>query len=285
MTNLENNANSAQAFSRKAAVYDEFGKDHENLTRMRQKMYAHIGAVMPTNGYLLELNAGTGLDAVNLSQKGFRIHTTDIAPGMVAQTERKVAAGAGNGRITTQRCSFTDLNEVTTGPFDGIYSNFGGLNCIDDLTAVTTHLPALLKPKGIVTVVIMPRICPWELALLGKDWRVATRRLSGQITANVEDVPVQTTYFSPRQVHHAFGPAFRPIRQEALSLITPTADNKSFARQHPTLYQRLVRWDDHLSRWPVLRGWGDFFILSMQYEEIGDYLHPHPNPLPQGRGS
>ncbi|HID52890.1 MAG TPA: class I SAM-dependent methyltransferase [Anaerolineae bacterium] len=262
MTNWQN---SAEAFSRKAAVYDAFGEGHENLTRMRQRVYDHICAVMPPGGYLLELNAGTGLDAVNLAARGFRIHATDIAPGMVAEIERKIGRGEGNGRITSQLCSFTKLEKVTGGPFDGIYSNFGGLNCIDDLTAVTRHLSRLLKPGGIVTVVIMPRICPWEMALLLKDWRVAARRLSGQVTANVEGVPVATTYFSPRQTRRAFGPAFRPIRQEALSLITPTADNKSLARNHPRLYGRLVRWDERLSRWPVLRGWGDFFVMSLKF--------------------
>ena len=261
MTNLQN---SAEAFSRKAAVYDAFGEDHENLTRMRQRVYDHIGAVMPPGGYLLELNAGTGLDAVNLAARGFRIHATDIAPGMIAEIERKIGLGEGHGRITTQLCSFTKLARVTCGPFDGIYSNFGGLNCIEDLTAVTHHLPHLLKPGGVVTVVIMPRICPWELALLPKDWRVATRRLRGQVTANVEGVPVETTYFSPRQVRRAFGPAFHPIRQEALSLITPTADNKSFARNHPRLYGRLASWDERLSHLPVLRNWGDFFVLSLR---------------------
>lgn len=263
MTQIES---SAKAFSRKAAVYDQFGVDHENLTRMRQKVYAHIEAVMPKDGYLLELNAGTGLDATQLTQRGYHIHATDVAPGMVAEIDKKIAAGAGNGRLTSQLCSFTELNQVTCGPFNGIYSNFGGLNCIDDLTAVTRHFPQLLKPQGIVTVVIMPRVCPWELGLLLKDWRVATRRLRGKTVANVEGVAVETTYFSPKQVQTAFGPAFTLIQLEALSLITPTADNKSFAHHHPKLYRQVARWDDILATWPILRNWGDFFILSLIYK-------------------
>ena len=258
---------SAKAFSRKAAVYDQFGVGHENLTRMRQKVYTHLETVMPANGYLLELNAGTGLDATEMTKRGYQIHATDVAPGMIAEINKKVESGAGNGRLSSQLCSFTELNQVSCGPFDGIYSNFGGLNCIDDLTAVTQHIPQLLKPNGVVTFVIMPRICPWELALLFKDWRVATRRLSGKTIANVEDVAVETTYYSPKAVQNAFGPAFQPIRLEALSLLTPTADNKSFAQQHPKLLHQLVRWDDRLSTWPLLRSWGDFFILSLVYGE------------------
>ena len=74
----------AEAFSRKAAVYDAFGEDHENLTRMRRKVRDHISALLPVGSYLLELNAGTGLDATAMVQRGYRVHATDISPGMVA---------------------------------------------------------------------------------------------------------------------------------------------------------------------------------------------------------
>ncbi|MFQ5578945.1 MAG: hypothetical protein ACE5G8_18360, partial [Anaerolineae bacterium] len=190
----------------------------------------------------------------------------DIAPGMVAEIERKIAGGDLQESLTAQQCSFTELNQVSPGPFEAIYSNFGGLNCVDDLTAVTRHIPNLLEPGGLVTWVIMPPICPWELALLWKDPRVATRRLRpGGARANVAGVRFRTTYFTPRQVRRAFGPRFEPARLEGLSVVTPTADNKSFARQHPRLYRRLARLDDWLCRRPLFRGWGDFFILTMRF--------------------
>ncbi len=253
------------AFSRKAGVYDAFGEGHQNLTRMRRKVYDHIGGLVLPGGYLLELNAGTGLDAAEMARRGYWVHATDLSPEMVAQIERKIEAGGLHGRLAAQQCSFTDLEQVTAGPFDAIYSNSGGLNCIDDLTAVTRQLPRLLKPGGIVTWVIMPRICPWELALTFKDWRVGTRRLRpGGVLAHVEGVRFQTWYFTARQARRAFGPGFRQVKLEGLSVITPTADNKTFAANHPRLYRQLARGDDWLSRRRPFNGWGDFFILSMQ---------------------
>ena len=169
-------------------------------------------------------------------------------------------------RLTVESLSFTDLDRLTNGPFDGLYSNSGGLNCIADLTAVTRHLPRLLRPGARATVVVMPRICPWELAVIPKDPRVGTRRLRpGGILAHVEGVHFMTTYFSAAAVRRAFGPRFRPVRQEGLSVFTPTADNKSFAVNHPRLFERLARLDDALApRWPF-NGWGDFFILTMEF--------------------
>lgn len=256
----------AEAFSRKALVYDAFGENHENLNRMRRKFYAHIQNVMPPGGRLLEINAGTGQDAVELVNRGFRIHATDFAPGMITQIEVKVERLRLADRLTVQTCSFTELEKVDGGPYDGLYSNSGGLNCIADLSVVTRGLPGLLKPGARVTWVIMPKICPWELAVIPKDRRVGTRRLHrGGVLAHVEGVHFMTYYFSATQVARSFGPRFRRVRLEGLSTFTPTADNKTFAVNHPRLYRTLARLDDSLSQRAPFNGWGDFFMLTMEY--------------------
>jgi len=221
----------------------------------------------------LELNAGTGLDAVALVERGYRVHATDIAPGMVAQMELKRAEMVRkkeilglDGRFTTQLCSFTELDKVAAGPFDAVFSNFGGLNCVAELTAVTRHLPQLLKPGGVLIWVVMPPICPWELVLLPKDWRVATRRLRpGGVVANVEGVQFQTFYFTPGQVQKALGSAFHTVALSGLSIVTPTADNDQFARRHPRLFRWLVRLDDWLGKRPLFNRIGDFFILTARF--------------------
>ncbi|RME85935.1 MAG: methyltransferase domain-containing protein, partial [Caldilineae bacterium] len=80
----------AEAFSRTAEKYDSFAEDHPHLTRLRQKVYAHMMRHLPAESHILELNAGTGTDAVALAQRGYRVHATDIAPGMLARAEEKV---------------------------------------------------------------------------------------------------------------------------------------------------------------------------------------------------
>lgn len=258
--------NVAEAFSRKATIYDAFGENHVNMIRMRHKFYTHIERVMPAGGHLLEINAGTGQDAVELARRGYRVHATDFATGMVAQIEAKLGRFDLGEQLTVQACSFTELHRVTGGPFDGLYSNSGGLNCIADLTEVTRQLPNLLRPGARVTWVIMPRVCPWELAITPKDFRVGTRRLRREgILAHVEGVYFTTHYFTARETQRAFGPRFRRVRLEGLSVFTPTADNKTFAVNHERVYGALARLDDVLStRWPF-SGWGDFFILTMEF--------------------
>ncbi len=257
----------AEAFSYKAAIYDEFGKDHPNLERMRRRVYAHVLRFLHPGARLLEINAGTGGDAAFFAGQGFRVHATDLAPGMLASIQEKIEKRSLRGRLTAGLCSFTDLSAVEGRPFDYLFSNFGGLNCIADLSLVTRQLPSLLSPGGRLTWVIMPPVCPWDLALALKgDFHTAFRRLRpGGVLANVEGVRFQVHYFTPRQVMDALGPAFHLLKLEGLSILTPPADHKEFAHRFPRLYQELAQIDNHISGLPVLRGWGDFFILTAEY--------------------
>ncbi len=258
----------AEAFSRKASAYDAFGEDHVNLMRMRRRVYAHVQRFLRPGDRILELNAGTGTDAVYFAGRGHSVHATDIAPGMLAALARKVERLGLQARLTWESRSFTDLSDVQGRPYQYIFSNFGGLNCIQDLKAVTRQLPDVLAAGGRLTWVIMPPFCPWEVATIVKgSWRTATRRFHRKgILAHVEGVYFMTYYFTPRQVLKALGRDFRLERLEGLSVFTPPADRNDFAHRFARLYRCLVWLDDRLSARPPFNGWGDFFILTASYE-------------------
>src|SRR5512146_1525120 len=111
----------AEAFSRTAEKYDAFSQDHPHLARMRKKVYAHITRLLSPGSHILELNAGTGTDAVALAQRGYFVHATDIAGGMLDRLREKVDRLGLAGRITVQECSFTGLDQLEGGPFDAVF--------------------------------------------------------------------------------------------------------------------------------------------------------------------
>ena len=258
----------AEAFSRTAEKYDSFAEDHPHLTHMRNKVYAHVMHHVLRGGRILELNAGTGTDAVQLAQRGYYIHATDIAPGMLARLQDKVNRLGLHDRVTMEARSFLSLENVQRAPFDAVFSDLGGLNCVPDLTPVIRQLPNILKPGGIVTWVLMPHVCLWEMAEVFRgNLPLAFRRLSrGRVNANLEGLRFDVYYFSPRQVIRWFGNDFELLALEGLSVITPTAESKNFAKWHPRLYRILSWLDDQLSpHWPW-NGWGDFYMLTMKYK-------------------
>ena len=214
----------AEAFSRTAEKYDSFAEDHPHLTRMRKKVYSHAVQHIPRGARILELNAGTGTDAVQLAERGYFVHATDIAPGMLDRLRDKVNGLGLKDRVTMEPCSFLELATAQGAPFDAVFSDLGGLNCIPDLTPVIQQLPMILKPGGIVTWVLMPHICLWELAEIFRgNFSLAFRRLSrGRVRANLEGLNFDVYYFSARQVTRWFGADFELLALEGLSVLTPT---------------------------------------------------------------
>ena len=200
----------AEAFSRKADAYDAFGPDDVNIARMRRKVREHVLRFLRPTDRLLEINAGTGLDAAFFANLGHRVHAIDIAPGMLDHLAAKITRDQLQGRLTYQAISFTELDRVERGPFDYLLSNFGGLNCIEDLSLVRRHLPRVLLPGSCLTWVVMPPICPWEVAtLLRGRFKLATRRWGRHGTlAHVEGCALQDLLFHAAPRPARFGSGF-----------------------------------------------------------------------------
>ncbi len=258
----------AKGFSGKAVEYDSFGPTEVNIERMRQKVYAHVERYLQPDDSILEINAGTGIDAAHFALRGHPVHAIDIAPGMVAAIAEKVTRFELQDRLTYCDCSFTDLAcLVENAPYHYVFSNFGGLNCISDLGEVARFIPQVLYPGGRLTWVVMPPFCPWDLVhLIHGDFRSATRRfhLNGTL-AHVEGEHFQVHYFSPEQILDALGKYFTLLRLEGLSIFAPPADRRGFPKRYPHLYRSLVRMDDWVALMPPFNHWGDFYILTAEY--------------------
>ena len=65
----------AAAFSQQAAVFDAIEAPNAILHWMRGRVRRHVLDLLPPGSHLLELNAGTGLDAAFFAGQGHRVHT------------------------------------------------------------------------------------------------------------------------------------------------------------------------------------------------------------------
>ena len=167
-----------RGFSRQSAIYDEADRNNPVLQDLRHQVYAHVQKFLKPASRILELNAGTGLDALYFVSQGHRIHATDLSDGMISQVKRKIQQNDIASQLTCQQLSYTELDKSSEKGFDYVFSNFGGLNCVRDLSQVTQNLSGLLNDEAYITLVIMPPISPWELTwVLKGDLQKAVRRL------------------------------------------------------------------------------------------------------------
>jgi ubiquinone/menaquinone biosynthesis C-methylase UbiE len=260
-------ANISRAFSKQAPKFDEEDFSNPILQWMRARVRKHVHKYLEPADRILELNAGTGLDSVYFAQKGYPVHATDLSEQMVFNVENKIDRYQLAGNLTCQQLSFTNLQQITNGPFDYIFSNFGGLNCVNDLGKVSEGIKHVLTPGGYVTLVIMPPVCLWELATLLKgNFKQAFRRFRrGGNLAHLEGERFMVHYFTPRDIQNAFGPQFKTVAVEGLGTFCPPPHRKKFALEKPGLLKALTGIDEKLSSFYPFNTWADHFIITLWY--------------------
>jgi len=217
---------------------------------------------------ILELNSGTGEDALFFAKRGFKVHATDISVGMQSELRKKVSMNGMEEQVSTEICSYTMLDQLQNkGPFDHIFSNFAGLNCTNELDKVLTSFADLLKPNGTVTLVILPKFCLWETLLLFKGkFRTAFRRFfsSNGAKAHIEGVYFKCWYYNPSFIINRLKDQFNLLGLEGLCTIVPPSYIEGFAEKHPVAYKLLKNKEDKLkSSWP----WkyiGDYYVISLK---------------------
>ncbi len=263
-----NEGKAAEAFSKQSSIFDALYSSNPIIQYKRDRVRSLIERFLPTNSCILELNAGTGDDAVYFAKKGHNVHATDISTGMQLQLQQKVNHASLENSITTELCSFTQLAQLQNkGPYDLIFSNFAGLNCTGELDKVLQSFAGLLKPKGIVTMVIMPPFCLWEtlLALRG-NFKNAFRRFNSRngVLANVEGVKFLCWYYKPSYIIQLLKKDFTLLGVEGLCSTVPPSYFENFPIKRPSLYKKLMAFENkHKTQWPW-RNWGDYFIISFQ---------------------
>jgi ubiquinone/menaquinone biosynthesis C-methylase UbiE len=258
----------AAAFSTQAKIFDQLYSRNKIIEYKRERVRSHLKKFIKSGNFVLELNSGTGEDAIWLAHQNCKVHATDIATGMLEILQQKIKNEALDNLITQEICSFTALENLQqTGPFDVIFSNFAGLNCTGDLNKVLASFSGLLKSKGIVTLVILPQFCLWETLLIFRGkFKTATRRLFSKNgrNAHVEGHSFKCWYYNPSYIIKHLKNDFKLLSIEGLCTLVPPSYIEYFPEKHPRAYQFLKGKEDMWKeKWP----WncvGDYYIISLQ---------------------
>lgn len=267
-TNLNNEQQSATAFSNQSAVFDDLYRHNTIIQYKRERVRAVVTQFCKPGGTVLELNSGTGEDAVWFASQGYTVHATDISAGMQEVLRSKVKALNLQEKISTECISFTNLQNLEKPrAYDLIFSNFAGLNCTAELDKVLRSFKALLKPGGIAVLVILPKFCLWELLLVFKGkFKTAFRRFysSKGASARVEGTYFRCWYYNPDFVIRHMPANFRLLTIEGLCSLVPPSYIEGFAEKYPRLYRYLKEKENSWKcSWPW-KSIGDYYIIALE---------------------
>lgn len=260
------------AFDHIATTYDEEFTHSSTGILQRQKVWDYLDENLPDNPVsILELNCGTGEDAMYLAGKGHSVIATDISAEMIKVASGKAIEMKLNYNISFVQCDLNKLEEadLKDRSFDLIFSNFGGLNCLDAiaLKKLSKIAARLLKPQGHFIGVIMSDICLWESCyfLTKLNAKKAFRRLrKGPLKVNIDGQTVETWYYSPRQIQTLFKEDFQLEHLKPIGFFLPPSYLESFFRNRQRALDRLDSFEGRINKYQSTSRYADHFLINMK---------------------
>jgi SAM-dependent methyltransferase len=277
----------AAAFDAKAFCYDDVWTNSVIGRFQREAVRRSVDRLFSPGQRILDLGCGTGVDALHFARCGIRVHAVDISPEMLAAARRSIQSEGLTSFVTFQLCALEGLVQ-NPAPFDGAISNFGALNCIENLKRVAPVLSEQLRPGAVLVLCYMGRFCLWETLwyLLHGNPGKAFRRLSDcgfrisdfglkggsevfqsairnpQSEIHNLERPGFTVYYHPVQkVVSAFQEHFRLVHFRGIGILVAPSYVERWARAVPGLFHVLAFLDRILCRVPMLRALGDHRLL------------------------
>jgi hypothetical protein len=247
------------AFEKEAAVYDaQFS--NSIIGQLQRKLVWHLlGRYLPNHAVrILETNAGTGVDALHLSELGHQIVATDGAKAMVDILKSKGI----NSHVWDLRLEPPEA--VANTLYDVVFSNLSGWNCISDdhISRLGATLHPLCQPNATLIVVVFGKYCKWEwLYFLTKGkWKTAFRRFRKTDQALMNNEVIQLWYHSIHDIQNALQPYFHLEAKHSVNIFVPPSYITGLQR-FPLLLKCFYKIDTVLSRTQFFSNWCDHTAL------------------------
>lgn len=209
------------AFNSIAGTYDDDFTQSITGKLQRKRVWNYLEKYVKHPLNILEINCGTGEDAIMLGNKGHQVTATDISDEMIRVAQQKMKPG----NVAFSVCAFDQLHtNYSAQQYNLIFSNFAGLNCVDvaALKKLNSDLGNLLQPKGKLVMVLLGKKC-WSERLfftLKGEPAKAKRRLSEATAKLNEEATQQTFCYSTKEIAALFA-AFKIIEKKPVGLFIP----------------------------------------------------------------
>lgn len=214
---------------------------------------------------ILELNCGTGEDALFFSKNGAEILATDKSSEMVRIAAHKTSRFAN---CEIQQLDLLELEKLKEKRFDLVFSNFGGFNCVskEDLKKLFVTIQSLLLTNGRFVGVIMPKLCLWEMSyLILKGDRSFLRRNTNQpVEVNLGTNSVSTWYYSPSEVKAITSQQFEMIAKKPIGFFIPPSYLNDYFTDKRNKLNILAKAENVIKDINQISNWSDHYLIDLK---------------------
>lgn len=257
----------SEAFDALAREYDTTFT-HSAIGRAQRKAVRECATdVFIPGSRLLELNCGTGEDAIYFARQGFCVTACDISPAMITQAQKKSHNAEYSNRLRFLVQATEEIGTLPSDlPFDGVFSNFSGLNCVKDLKRIADTLAPLLSPGAPLLLCFSTRYCAWEFfyyIMLG-DWSRAFRRCSGFHKTKLGGVALPVYYPTLQEIKQSFIPHYRLVSAYGIGITVPPSYLEPWFASRSRLLRWLAQIDAAIRQLPAIRTIGDHMLLRFE---------------------
>ncbi|HEY1938431.1 MAG TPA: class I SAM-dependent methyltransferase [Candidatus Angelobacter sp.] len=251
----------ADPFEKLAADYDRQFTSSFIGSTMRRAVWKRFPLHFTPGQRILELNCGTGEDAVFLARQGVSVLATDASRSMIDIASAKVRQHGLEDRIRCECMGWDELDNLSVAEFDGAFSNFGGLNCVKHADKALDALARRLRPHAHVLLCVMGPWCPWEWIwyLVHGDPARAFRRFRSPVQWR----GIHVSYPSLQTMRWWAKSHFTILRVSAIGVFVPPSYTETWALRHARLIQFLNRCERRLEAVPPLPWFADHYVIEL----------------------
>ena len=254
-------------FNQAASSYDDHFTHSVIGTLQRNLVYHQLSKILNQSNLknILEINCGTGEDAIWLAKQNFEITATDISQAMITIAKSKATLDNLVFKVADIKTIAKDFEPKK---FDLIFSNFGGLNCLSkaELASFFKNTSALLNENGKMILVIMPKNTTWEqfYFLLKLDFKNIFRRKKELAIANVNGENVATYYYNPKDIVNLANANFEIKQLKPIGFLIPPSYLEPFFKKRPKLISFLNTLEQSIKNQSWLSKYADHYLIVLQ---------------------
>lgn len=208
-------------FNAVASTYDEdFTRSITGILQ-RRRVWGLLNKYTKEPLRILEINCGTGEDAIMLADNGHHVTATDLSEEMIRVASRKSIPA----NLHFSVCGFDRLLSQYAGEtYQLIFSDFAGLNCVDasTLKKLDSDFYQLLEPGGKLVMVMLGKKCWTERIFFTlKGDPLKARRRMQESMAKLNDHTTQQTYcYTTKEIEALFS-SFKLVEQKPVGIFIP----------------------------------------------------------------